>query len=308
MKRLFTFGCSYTSYAWPTWSNLISKEFDYYENWGLSGLGNRAIAERVNEANIRHSFTSDDVIIVQWSTHLRNDYYVEFQKGPDGNMVPAGWKTRGSIFNYLNSELYDKKWIDNFFSEVAYFMHTLNFISMTQSLLESTGCTWYMTSIGDIRELGHDLRPKDKYGERPVNLREVFGNNKNIGWEFAKPLKIYEKPIWEERADHWLTPLEKFSKDYPDLYYEFETQEEGTGIDPHPSTSHHFLWVEQELESKLNLSEKWKQETIELTKSVNELQMRMKTDKAAFIQLMSRRGNFPQSAKDFYWPTQYVGF
>lgn len=34
MTRLFTFGCSFTKFFWPTWADILGQEFDYYENWG----------------------------------------------------------------------------------------------------------------------------------------------------------------------------------------------------------------------------------------------------------------------------------
>ena len=40
MKRLFTFGCSVTEFIWPTWADILGREFDYYENWGRVGAGN----------------------------------------------------------------------------------------------------------------------------------------------------------------------------------------------------------------------------------------------------------------------------
>ena len=110
-RRLFTFGCSYTSYAWPSWANFLSLEFDFFENWGLAGIGNRAIAERVAECNARHHFTKDDTIIVQWTSHIRNDYYLNTES--EGS--PRGWKTRGSIFNYINGKVYDRRWVNTFF-------------------------------------------------------------------------------------------------------------------------------------------------------------------------------------------------
>jgi len=38
MKRLFTFGCSFTHFDWPTWANLLGldNEYDLCENWGFS--------------------------------------------------------------------------------------------------------------------------------------------------------------------------------------------------------------------------------------------------------------------------------
>ena len=38
MSRLFTFGCSFTNYAWPTWADFLGLEFEHFENWGVSGV------------------------------------------------------------------------------------------------------------------------------------------------------------------------------------------------------------------------------------------------------------------------------
>jgi len=111
MKRFFAFGCSYTSYSWPTWADLVGIEYEFARNWGISGIGNRAIAERIAEANTAYEFGPDDVVVVQWSSHLRNDWWHQFSL-PERQ---AGWKTAGSIFNYINQKLYDKKWIDTSF-------------------------------------------------------------------------------------------------------------------------------------------------------------------------------------------------
>ena len=51
----------------------------------------------------------------------------------------VGWKTSGSIFNFINANLYDEKWIKTFFDEHSYMMHTLNALPFTQKFLEGIG-------------------------------------------------------------------------------------------------------------------------------------------------------------------------
>ena len=114
MKRLFTFGCSFTEYGWPTWADLLGVGFDLHENWGLRGIGNRAIAERIAECFTKNKFTKDDTVIVQWSSHLRHDWY-HIHNFPDGRH--PGWKTSGSIFSPNNSKIYTNSWIELFFYE-----------------------------------------------------------------------------------------------------------------------------------------------------------------------------------------------
>ena len=48
-KRLFTLGCSYTSYNYPTWADWLATEFLEFENLGIAGLGNRGIFNRLSE-------------------------------------------------------------------------------------------------------------------------------------------------------------------------------------------------------------------------------------------------------------------
>ena len=55
MGRLFTFGCSFTKYTWPTWADLLGLEFDEFENWGVSGGGNVCTANRVIECIIKNN-------------------------------------------------------------------------------------------------------------------------------------------------------------------------------------------------------------------------------------------------------------
>ena len=40
-SRFFAFGCSFTSYYWPTWADIIGQEFsDRYYNLAMCGAGN----------------------------------------------------------------------------------------------------------------------------------------------------------------------------------------------------------------------------------------------------------------------------
>jgi hypothetical protein len=255
MRRLFVFGCSYTAYSWPTWADLLSINFDYFENWGLAGIGNRGIAERIAECNIKNTFNADDTIIVQWSTHLRNDFF--HQEGTLTDRLP-GWKTAGSIFNYLNSPIYDANWCRTFFDEEAYFMHTLNNITSTQNLLENTGATWFMTSIGDVRELGTDLDYKREYGESSIfsSLKEkLFGSPKHFGYEISPALELYDEPIWGDHKDQWLSPIHPYitAKKFKDPFFRFP-DEFGTEFeDQHFKTAHQAVWLTDVLLPKLGL-------------------------------------------------------
>jgi hypothetical protein len=304
MARLFVFGCSYTSYSWPTWANFLEFEYDEVYNYALSGIGNQAIVERLSEAHARHNITKDDVVIVQWSSHLRNDWWHQ-ESMPERT---RGWKTYGSIFNYHNEKLYDKKWINTFFFEPAYFMHTLNFIMLAQGMLNGIGCRWYMTSMGDIRDMGSDMRDKNGYGEKTGIVNRRVKNEKFAAWDIIPELEMYDKPIWQDHADHWLMPFELFCQTCPDLTYDFIDYNNTHFVDLHPSPKQHINWIEQELKNKLNLSESTFELSNELIEGVNNVHKKYKYDKVAFEFALGKKTGFPESANKIEWPGKPLGF
>lgn len=101
-KRLFTFGCSLTSYSPPTWADIISWDLNIpTQNWGQSGIGNVGIFHKMVECDIRNKFTEDDLILVLWSSWTREDRYKEYS-----------WLAGGTIFNnpYYDEDFIKKYW------------------------------------------------------------------------------------------------------------------------------------------------------------------------------------------------------
>lgn len=108
MSRLFTFGCSFTHWPWPTWADIIAHDLAIpYYNWGIPGLGNIAIQHRLTECDLRNSFNKDDIILVVWSTWTREDRY-NVKRADSGG---SGWNATGDV---LHS--YDTQFIDNYWS------------------------------------------------------------------------------------------------------------------------------------------------------------------------------------------------
>lgn len=266
MKRLFTFGCSYSDYFWPTWAEMLSTDFDYFENWGQGGLGNRAIAERLAECCSLNDIGPDDTVIVQWSTHLRHDWY-HVHDQPDNR--PAGWKTFGSMFSQYNANVFTKQWCDMFFFEQAYIMHTLNSIRLAQGLLESTGCKWYMTSIGDVRNLGSDINANAQYGEsRQFN---DLNTNEFAMSQLVPNFKFYETSIWDKHADHWLEPMHLLCNKHQDDYWWFSGGSSQPWKDTHPSPAQHLLWLEEVLQEKMPISNTALEECAKMVESIGQL-------------------------------------
>lgn len=306
MGRFFAFGCSYTSYSWPTWADLLQVHFDNAENWGMAGIGNSAIAERIAEANVKNNFNKDDVIIVQWSSHLRNDFWNPLVL-PER---PGSWKTSGSIFNYINQPLYNQQWIDTFFSEPGFFMHTLNNITLVQELLKSSGATWFMTSIGDIRNLGADLTDNG-WGAEDIFLttKDKIKQEKFLAWKKFPQYEIYNKLIWENNKDHWLTPLNLFAYSSSEPFYDFidTTNKSNTYYDPHPTTKHYVMWIESILKNKINITDNEIKNMHMIAELVKKTHTKFKFDQLFFRTKLIEREDFSMNILP-NWPDKILGF
>ena len=61
-KRLFTIGCSFTYWHWPTWNDYIGLNFDEYHSLGCGGADNRYILYKFLEADKKYLLISTDDI------------------------------------------------------------------------------------------------------------------------------------------------------------------------------------------------------------------------------------------------------
>jgi hypothetical protein len=143
-KRLFTFGCSFTNYLWPTWADIVAEDIPYYENWGRQGAGNLYIFNAIMEAHNRHTFTKDDLIIVMWSNKNREDRYVL-----NNWIVTPGAQLE---------KTYGKQWIKKFYDERGYMIRDLALIQATQLFLDTLESDWINMSInpftnGDVNKI-----------------------------------------------------------------------------------------------------------------------------------------------------------
>lgn len=101
--RLFTFGCSYTMFLWPTWADIIATDLDIeYQNWGIPGLGNVGIQSQIAYADMKYKLTKEDLVLILWTTWNREDRYID-----------RNWQAGGSVFN---NKFYDNQFINKYWS------------------------------------------------------------------------------------------------------------------------------------------------------------------------------------------------
>jgi hypothetical protein len=137
MKRLFTFGCSFTQYHWPTWADILRHNFDYYENWGQIGGGNQFIFNSLNECIVKNKLSKNDTVIIMWTNITREDRYVH-----------GSWLTPGNI--YTNPGIYSDEFIEKFADEKGYLIRDMAFIHSAKNLLEYIGINYIFLSMVEI--------------------------------------------------------------------------------------------------------------------------------------------------------------
>lgn len=216
MRRLFTFGCSYTTWQWPTWADILATDFDQHMNYAMRGSGNMCIAQRLSECIANNNITADDVIIVQWTDFHRFDMHIpNFTKN-------SNWIGGGNLFNngYVPEDI-KRTW-----NEYSYIMYTLNYIHMTINLLSNTSCKWFMTFRIDLLS---DVMRFDEF----KNYRYLF-DLPNI----LKPIDFYVPRI-----------------NYKGIKLPKSLVKLGAGeYDVHPTTVHYKKWIVDNLQDKLPIN------------------------------------------------------
>jgi len=170
--KLFVFGCSFTRYHWPTWADILSQQYDVFENWAVPGAGNHFIFNSVVECNRRHAFNEDDTVIVMWTTSTREDRYVDNQ-----------WLVSGNVNDF---RVYDREWVSRFADQKGFLVRDLAFISAVNNMLDKVGCKKYVTCL-DTLDYEPDVSQVYKV-DLDCLLPDVFSTVFNRDW--------YSRPGW----------------------------------------------------------------------------------------------------------------
>lgn len=140
-KRIFTFGCSYTHYRWPTWAHVLASEIDNAKlyNFGRTGSGNLFISLRIAEANKRFKFNENDLVAVMYTSFTREDRWVN-----------GYWIGHGNIYN---QHLYPESWVKKFADPDFYLMRDFALMDLTNRYLKSLPCTSLIMSSWPVNLL-----------------------------------------------------------------------------------------------------------------------------------------------------------
>jgi hypothetical protein len=153
--RFFAFGCSFSSWHWPTWADIIGREFgeNRYYNLGICASGNEFAFHRLTEAHARYHITPRDLVIICWTNFAREDRWID-----------GAWVTSGNIFT---QDYYDKDFVKKYFDLKGALIKTSSFIAGATHLLDSTGCDYVFGSAFPMRRISQfdDLYADSSYDE-----------------------------------------------------------------------------------------------------------------------------------------------
>lgn len=178
-KRLFTFGCSFTRYAWSMWPEIISYDLEIpLYNYGRTGAGNQFIANTVCQANAKYKFNADDLVIICWTNVCREDRWVN-----------GDWILPGNVFSQNE---YDQKWVEKFVDPLGLLIRDLASINLINVLLKTTNCQYHFLSMMDIVDGADQWDSKNSTFETVEKLNPESGRNIDVLTEL---LKYYKNDI-----------------------------------------------------------------------------------------------------------------
>lgn len=142
-KRVFTFGCSFTSYAWPTWADIMVEDFKnkglFGKNFGRCGAGNSYLFIKFMEAHRRYKFNNEDLIIFSWTSFQRED------RRSNGK-----WHTPGNIFTAnVYTDDFKVTWAD----PTHYALRDCATISNLKSFVNLIGAKVVTFSMSDLKQI-----------------------------------------------------------------------------------------------------------------------------------------------------------
>lgn len=190
LKRLFTFGCSFTQYwRWPTWADALGQQYGHYENWGMCGAGNSLIFYSLIECHQRNKITADDDVYIMWTNTSREDRYVKDR-----------WLAAGNVYWTAGNAL-PVEYILNFTCERGYLIRDLATITAARHVLDQIGCNYTFFSMVPFsatnESVGLASNPNDQLSE-DLDVRELYADTIAV----IKP-SVYDvvfKGDWQSRS------------------------------------------------------------------------------------------------------------
>jgi len=179
MKRLFTFGCSFTQYwRWPTWADALGQEYKKAQNWGMCGAGNSLIFYSFVECHQRNQITAEDDVYIMWTNTSREDRYVRDR-----------WHAAGNIY-WIDGNDVPVEYILKFSCERGYLIRDLATITATRHLLDHIGCRYRFFSMVPLSQTNESVGLAS-------NPNDTIGSDQDIRDLYRDTLDLIEPSVFE---------------------------------------------------------------------------------------------------------------
>jgi hypothetical protein len=216
-KRFFAFGCSFTHYFWPTWADIIATEIPESYNYGMCGGGNGFIFNRIIEANQRHKFDENDLIIVMWTNTAREDRYLVDR-----------WTAFGNIYSQDSNSIYTPDVVKKIACERGYYIRDMGYLTAINLVLKNLKSDYDFLAVIPLQQATYlrkewsDRNPDvtDMYRDSLESIKtSVFQGIYNYNWENRPRIKT---AFWSPNAHGDFHPspevhLEYLQYIYPDM-------------------------------------------------------------------------------------------
>lgn len=224
-KRLFAFGCSYTEYQWATWANILGFELklkydSQFYNFGRGGAGNTYISNLISQADQYYNFNKSDLVIVCWTSIIREDRWKDNKWHCDGNI-------------YLANQCFDDETRKCLIDNTHFLMRDLANIKLIDNLLQSK-TRYHFLSVGNIDD-NTLFSPQDSHYKKLITnyknvLEKISSGYMEVLWNNNRHLKslIDIKSIHKYYLDGHPNPVEHFC--YLSKIFEYDFANETKSI------------------------------------------------------------------------------
>jgi hypothetical protein len=202
--RIFTFGCSFTEYVWPTWADMILYGNEGH-NVGIRGSGNESILYRLLETDRKYKLNQNDTIIILFTTPIRWDLIIS----NNSEWGEFGQVTSSSLSKYEN-ELYT---IDGLIFKSMYS------ITLIKDFLDKKNVKYLFGSVNNLYENYGNYFENFKLSNELNSLVKITQSNVNLH------LQDFHSYLY--RGNFWVT-TKKWDKGADDY---------------HPRPISHYKWI-----------------------------------------------------------------
>lgn len=149
--KIFAYGCSFTSYNWPSYANILGLQYEVY-NRGASGSGNERIFYCFMQDIKQNNISKNDIVIMQWSGTERFNYL----------KTNNCWIGEGNVTLHHNNWIFNK--IKGWYNQSYEYEKNINLILAAQAILKQLECTSIEMSLYPLPEVDAFFLENDLQG------------------------------------------------------------------------------------------------------------------------------------------------